>query len=82
MPSQNHVVPVPLDDRTAERENAGERLRRLRADGDVAEADEAVELLALELGEDGLEGEQVAVESEMTPMRFTSRAPGRDWRLR
>ena len=55
------LVPVPLDDGTAERQNAGQRLGRLRADGDVAQADETVELLALELGEDGLEREQVAV---------------------
>ena len=35
---------------------------RLRAEADVAEADDAVDLLLLEVGEDGVEREQVAVD--------------------
>ena len=70
-------LPVALHDGTVERQDPRERLGRLRADGEVAEADEAVEVLMLELGEDGVERQQVAVRVRDTPIRFTSRAPGR-----
>jgi hypothetical protein len=56
------VVPVPLDHRAAEVAKARERLGPLRADRDVPEADELVDLVSLQLGEGGLERDQVAVQ--------------------
>ena len=55
-------VPVAEDDRAAELPDAVEALVRLRPEADVAEADDPVDLLLLEVGEDGVEREQVAVD--------------------
>jgi len=55
-------VPVAHHVQTAELADAGQRLGRLRADGDVAETDDLVEILFLELGNDRVEREAVAVD--------------------
>ena len=60
-------VPVAHDDGTAEPLHPGERLTRLRAGGDVAEADEPVDLLPLELRQHRLERDQVAMDVRDQP---------------
>jgi hypothetical protein len=69
-------VPVAHHDRAAERAHAGERLRRLGPHGDVAEADELLHALPLELAQDGLERRQVPVEVGDQPQPH----PAYDWR--
>ena len=55
-------VPVAEDHRAAELADALEALVRLRPEADVAQADDAVDLVALEVGEDGVERKEVAVD--------------------
>src|SRR5262249_30373002 len=54
-------VPVAHDHGTAELADARERLDRLWTDGDIAETDDPVDTLALELGERRVEREEVPV---------------------
>ena len=56
-----------------------EALVRLRPEADVAEANEAIDVLALAVGEHGLECEQVSADAEMKPTRMFSRSePARE----
>ena len=61
-PSIDHESQLPRIDRAAELADAREALVRLRPEADVAEADDAVDLVTFEVGEDGVEREQVAVD--------------------
>jgi hypothetical protein len=58
------AVGVPLDEdgALAERTNQVERRRRERPPGEVAQEDDMVDVLAVELAEDGLERGRVAVD--------------------
>ena len=64
-------VPVAQHDRAAELAHAVERLRRLRPDGDVAEAEDLVHAFLLDLREHRLERGQVTVDvaEEREPQR-------------
>ena len=55
-------IPVPEDDRAPELAHAFERLGRLRADGDVPEAQDLVHALARDLLQHGVERGQIAVD--------------------
>ena len=75
-------VPVAHHDRATERLHALERLRRLRPDRDVAEAEEAVDIVVLELGEDGVQREAVAVDvrDQRDPHRTSLPGPEQEGR--
>ena len=60
--AQEGRVPVPHDDRATELADSGERLRGLRADDDVPEADELLDSLVLELAQDRVERDAVSVD--------------------
>ena len=59
--AEHACVPVPHDRRAAKGTQAFDRLDRLRADSDVAETDDSVDAIAVEIGEHLVERGQVAV---------------------
>ena len=65
--TEERRVPVPHDHRALELADALERLRGLRADGDVAEADELVDALALELLQHRVQRQAVSVDVRDQP---------------
>src|SRR5439155_9342202 len=60
--AEERGVPIPHDRATAQLTDTGQRLARLRADGDVPEADDLIDVFAFELAEDCIEREPVAVD--------------------
>jgi len=55
-------VPVAHDGQAVELSDSGQGLGGLRPDGDIAKADDLVQILFLELGDDRVEREAVAVD--------------------